>query len=143
MYLYFYVGEYAREAIEQTAGINTEMFNNKLDITSVQAQAPYLKTTYVNGTSGYNIWANGYCEQWSSTGNIAVGSTTKKVTYLKTFKDSNYVLTFGAFGAGYGGAEANFRCTAYDKSSVTFYNNSGTVTNYKWKACGYLAEGQY
>lgn len=31
MYLYFYVGEYAREAIEQTAGISSEMFNNKAD----------------------------------------------------------------------------------------------------------------
>ena len=32
MYLYFYVGNFERDAIEQTAGINAEMFNNKADV---------------------------------------------------------------------------------------------------------------
>lgn len=31
MYLYFYVGEHIQEAIEQTAGLNAELFNNKAD----------------------------------------------------------------------------------------------------------------
>lgn len=31
MYLYFYVGEYSREAIEQTAGITSEQLNSKVD----------------------------------------------------------------------------------------------------------------
>lgn len=32
MYLYFYVGEYAQTAIEQTAGLNAELFNGKVDL---------------------------------------------------------------------------------------------------------------
>lgn len=32
MYLYFYVGNYDKPAVEQTAGINSELFNNKADI---------------------------------------------------------------------------------------------------------------
>lgn len=32
MYLYFYVGEYTQTATQQTAGLNTELFNNKLDL---------------------------------------------------------------------------------------------------------------
>lgn len=32
MYLYFYVGSYTTDAIENTAGLNTELFNSKLDI---------------------------------------------------------------------------------------------------------------
>lgn len=32
MHLYFYVGNYDNPAIEQTAGLNTELFNGKLDI---------------------------------------------------------------------------------------------------------------
>ena len=32
MYLYFYVGEYTQTAIEQTAGLNSELFNNKVDL---------------------------------------------------------------------------------------------------------------
>lgn len=31
-YLYFYVGQYTQSAIEQTAGLNAELFNNKIDI---------------------------------------------------------------------------------------------------------------
>lgn len=32
MYLYFYVGDYTQTAIEQTAGLNAELFNNKVDL---------------------------------------------------------------------------------------------------------------
>ena len=32
MYLYFYVGQFSQSAIEQTAGLNTELFNDKLDL---------------------------------------------------------------------------------------------------------------
>lgn len=32
MYLYFYVGEYTQSAIEQTAGLNAELFNGKVDL---------------------------------------------------------------------------------------------------------------
>lgn len=31
-YLYFYVGDYTQTAIEQTAGLNAELFNSKLDL---------------------------------------------------------------------------------------------------------------
>ena len=31
-YLYFYVGQFSQSAIEQTAGLNAELFNNKIDI---------------------------------------------------------------------------------------------------------------
>ena len=31
-YLYFYVGEYSQSATEQTAGLNAELFNGKLDL---------------------------------------------------------------------------------------------------------------
>lgn len=32
MYLYFYVGNYKQSAIEQTAGLNSELFNGKVDL---------------------------------------------------------------------------------------------------------------
>lgn len=32
MYLYFYIGDYSQTAIEQTAGLNSELFNGKADI---------------------------------------------------------------------------------------------------------------
>lgn len=39
MYLYFYVGRYAKTAIEQTAGITTEELNEKLDLDAGNASA--------------------------------------------------------------------------------------------------------
>lgn len=41
MYLYFYVGNYTQTAIEQTAGINTELFNNKADKTEIDGEWVY------------------------------------------------------------------------------------------------------
>ena len=38
MYLYFYVGNYTQTALEQTAGINTELFNNKADKTELDGK---------------------------------------------------------------------------------------------------------
>ena len=32
MYLYFYVGQFSQSATEQTAGLNTELFNDKMDL---------------------------------------------------------------------------------------------------------------
>ena len=32
MYLYFYVGEFARNSVQQTAGLNSELFNGKVDL---------------------------------------------------------------------------------------------------------------
>lgn len=39
MYLYFYVGDYTQSAIEQTAGLNAELFNNKLDLNASNLSA--------------------------------------------------------------------------------------------------------
>ena len=41
MYLYFYVGNYTQSAIEQTAGLNAELFNNKADKTEVDGEWVY------------------------------------------------------------------------------------------------------
>lgn len=37
MYLYFYVGDYTQTAIEQTAGLNAELFNGKMDVDGTNA----------------------------------------------------------------------------------------------------------
>lgn len=38
MYLYFYVGNYTQSAIEETAGLNAELFNNKADKTEIDGE---------------------------------------------------------------------------------------------------------
>ena len=74
MYLYFYVGEYSQTAIQQTAGLNAELFNNKLDLNASNLSAQGMSyiagmgmpsNKYINltlGASGsqYTAPANGW-----------------------------------------------------------------------------------
>lgn len=84
MYLYFYVGNFEREAIEQTAGITSEQLNSKADISNVQAletrtdileQGDYVvasqKPTSSNGYTWYRKYKSGWVEQGGrQTGNV-------------------------------------------------------------------------
>lgn len=58
-YLYFYVGNFTQTAIENTAGLNTEMFNdlNAHKIIAVQ------EATAANGYTWYRKYADGWVEQ--------------------------------------------------------------------------------
>lgn len=89
---------------------------------------------YVNGTSWYRVWSDGWIEQ----GGISNAGT---ITFLKSFSNTNYTLVKtgkceGTNGDWYGGA--NYNAGYYSKSVNNFvcYSN-GQVTNYNWYACGY------
>ena len=141
MYLYFYVGGFTKSAEAQTAGLKAELLNGKADVSTPSIQSPYLKTTYINGQSGYNIWSNGYCEQW---GRFTGFNTTITVTFLKEWKDTNYGIYQGEIGRA--GADPYINGVFYSSftttSVVATLHNDGTNT-YMWKAYGYLKEGQY
>ncbi len=93
--------------------------------------------SYVNGTEGYNIYSNGYCEQW---GKIADTTTSGTVTYLKSFKDVNYNLqvadiintTTDTGGGGNNPIGSDFTVNGfrYDKANTHWIC---------WKASGYIA----
>ena len=141
-YLYFYVGEYKEDAIKNTAGLNAELFNGKADVDTPSIQAPYIKDTYVNGTSGYRIWSDGYCEQWG----VVTGPDSQVVTtqFVKTFKNIpnmsvNFTYTVAA-SAYYENIQArNVTTTSFQINAFSTNTPQGTM----WKACGYLASGQY
>ena len=59
MYLYFYVGNFTQTAIEQTAGLNAEMFNDLNAHKVIEFQAP----TSTNGYTWYRKYADGWVEQ--------------------------------------------------------------------------------
>ena len=94
--LYYYVGETVQNANLIDAGRIGEQLANKADINTPSIQAPYIKENYVNGTSGYIVWSNGYCEQWGRTANAANSSVTVKL--LKAYKDMNYAITISNLG---------------------------------------------
>ena len=142
-YLYFYVGEYTEDAIKNTAGLNSELFNGKADVDTPSIQAPYIKDTYVNGTSGYNIWSNGYCEQW---GRVTVGSkSSATVTLLKAYSNLNYkaiAISIGGMNM-VGDYPQNGQVQSIDSTSQITVCNGESQRTVQWETGGYLVEGQY
>ena len=57
MYLYFYVGQFTQTATEQTAGLNTELFNSKVDL-----NAANLSTAGKSLISGLGMPSNSYID---------------------------------------------------------------------------------
>lgn len=143
MYLYFYVGEYTKTAIEQSAGITSEQLNNKLDIDTI-----HVIETFVDGTSGYRIWSDGYCEQW---GVVDIGdfSGYKSITLLKKYIDTEFKVSTtciktndkycGVITSGY----SIVSNTVLQVGNRYYSASDGATTYVSWQASGYLAEGQY
>lgn len=97
--------------------------------------------TYISGTSGYRIWSDGYCEQWGIIPQQTSGNYT--VSFLKTFKDTNYIVT-GSLGYDSSNT-ATFRAISFPFTKSVNSFTTRCDSNYKkdWVANGYLAEGEY
>ena len=122
--LYYYVGETVQNA-------------NLIDAGRIGEQVASLTTvidTYINGTSGYRIWSDGYCEQWGASVN------TRDVTFLKKFinTDWNFVGGVGHTATNYGYDTIKSKTV----SGFTFFARIADLVQY-WRTCGYLAEGEY
>lgn len=116
----------------------TSAISNKLNTDHSNDTKPYLKTTYVSGTSGYNIWSNGYCEQWGSA-----GSNTTKVNLLKTFSNTSYNL-IALEKVGWAGYIIRIKTKNTSNFEMAWDSFAGgSLTGFDWRACGYLASGQY
>lgn len=90
--------------------------------------------TYVNGTSGYNVYSNGYCEQWGFSGQ----GNPITVTLLKTYKNSNYSILFQQRGSG-GGYEYNNSQWVISVNNGSFSYRLGYGDGLYWRTCGYIA----
>ena len=122
-------------------------FETRIKVDGSNARFPYIVETYVNGTSGYNIYSNRYCEQW---GQVSVSTTTNNVAvaFLKEFEDTNYniqahLVTNVAFSSNSGTVNVN---GAYSTGAVL---NRCSATGFYisrldddrqiyWRACGYI-----
>ena len=69
-YLYFYVGNFEREAIEQTAGITSEQLNNKADrdLNNVPSNYDYVIAEQKPNASNNYTWYKKYKSGWVEQG---------------------------------------------------------------------------
>lgn len=69
MYLYFYAGNFEQSAVEQTAGLNAELFNGKADrdLKNLPSNYDYVvasqEPTSANGYTWYKKYKSGWVEQ--------------------------------------------------------------------------------
>ena len=80
MYLYFYVGNFTQTALENTAGLNAEMFNNKVDLDFANVSATGKETVVgwgmpdysavVSMTSGSSAPKNGWAIAYGNNANV-------------------------------------------------------------------------
>lgn len=142
MYLYFYVGNFSQSAIEQTAGLNSELFNGKVDLDGSNATFPHIVETYRNGTEWYRLWSDGWCEQGGRVYNNA--NTSNTISLLHPYADTDYTVIInhgvsGAYTNTVSGRHAdepyNFTTTSFQVD--TFKSNG--VNTIQWRAFGYIS----
>lgn len=100
-HLYFYVGQSSQSAIEQTAGLNSELFNSKVDLDGHNAAFAHIVESYRNGSSWYRVYSNGRVEQGGSFFAFSsIGANTASETTLNLILQmANTDYTFNANGS--------------------------------------------
>jgi len=138
MYLYFYVGQFSQSATEQTAGLNSELFNGKVDLNAANLSTAgkslisslgmpsdrYIDLTLGADSTEYTAPANGYV----SFSRLQTANGLSYTALLLRVNNSTLFQVEGAgsvpgtghavllpvkkgdiFMIGYGGAAANLR----------------------------------
>lgn len=152
MYLYFYVGTFTETAYQETAGLNSELFNSKADtnLSNVTGTSGFRKLIEAyNGSDGswYKVFAEydpstgtflgNWCEQGGSATVTSASSTI--VNLLKPFVDLNYSLLTTSNSAYYANAEANNTALKTSISQITVTNGSHITSEFSWEAKGYIS----
>ncbi len=89
MYLYFYVGEYTQSAIEQTAGINTEQLNNKVDL-----DAQNLSAEGKSLISGLGMPSNRYIDLTLGASGSTYTAPANGWFYISTYCNADTSMDF-------------------------------------------------
>lgn len=132
-------GKADRDLINLTNGLTNTICSTAATTTSSASSArpAVVVENYVNGTSWYRVWSDGWCEQ-GGVSPSAGDSSSNTINLLKSYKDTNYSIFF-AQNAGVEGSYTN-GCTAKNKTVSSFilvYRTGGTASFY-WQACGYI-----
>ena len=106
MYLYFYVGEYTQTATQQTAGLNTELFNNKLDL-NMANMAPTSTVKNTITTWGMPDYSAGVTYANNTTVNTAPSNGVLVISYYVNAQTTGYFKINGKNIA------ANFHTSVY------------------------------
>lgn len=128
--LYYYVGETVQNANLIDAGRMQEQ------ITNINAPSRgYLVQSYVNGTSGYRVYSDGWCEQWGKS-NSTSGQET--ITLTKAYNSINFtVLATSYTNSFYGTAQIINNKTIWIESRGHDFTVQPCLV--RWLTMGYIS----
>lgn len=136
MYLYFYVGNFTQTALENTAGVTTEILNDKADLDfSNTTMIDYVVEKQDPTSSNNYTWYRKYKSGWVEQGGY-VGSNTSTVTLLVPMNSSDYTLV------GISNSDQNRILNLRNKNATSFLSanyNSGSASGFSWQASGMAA----
>lgn len=135
MYLYFYVGNFTQTALENTAGLNAELFNGKADLSTVaHVVTEFQEPTAANNYTWYRKYADGWVEQGGQFTN------TSRLTTINlpiTMANNGYVINVTqAADSGYtsstsiGVQTGSITTTGFQ--ALNWYNNTYTSGLLNW-----------
>ena len=151
-YYYIVVATSTKTDIQVDIDNITTDLNGKADadLSNVPSSKGILTESYINGSSWYRVYADGWCEQ----GGISQVNTNTKnytVNLLKAYKDIYYNLScnqyFGDITYTSSSSQANFdnvnsyACTTNTRTTSSFriqYITTGSGRFVSWQTCGYI-----
>ena len=117
----------------------------KINVDHSNDTKPYIKETYVNGTSWYRIWSDNWCEQGGLSSAVNGANATTTVALLKQYKNTSYSCYVSIYRGDIGSYRDQFltTCSVTTSSFKVFSNFSGSVNGSvdnrgQWYACGYI-----
>lgn len=130
--LYFKVANAVQNLELLDAG---EVLESLADKISRQDCKAYVTETYVNGTSWYRVYSDGWCEQGGVATGVISGSNTT-IALLKNYKDTNYSVqvTYDSTTTG----ATSGASSAVNMKNTTSFAIGSQGGNYAWEAKGYI-----
>ena len=137
MYLYFYVGQFTQTATEQTAGLNSELFNGKADrdLGNLTINIDYVVDAQLPTADNNYQWYRKYKSGWVEQGGVtSVESTQISVTLPIEMASTNYSLTCGV--------SARIACSIYNTSTTQISLRTDSSNSYDvwWEVKGMAAQ---
>lgn len=144
---YYYVGNFEASSIEQTAGLNKELLNGKLDSDLANLPSGYdFVVDWQAPTADNNYrWYRKYKSGWIEQGGYGISGSSGAVTLPVEMADINYHITFG--GSGRGANNNTIVVVGYNKTTTGFtiqsnvLNSSGSSSTTGSSDCSWQVSG--
>lgn len=136
-YYYIVVATTTKTEIEVDIDEIATDLNGKADtdLSNVPSSKGILTESYVNGTSWYRVYSDGWCEQG---GVNTVSSTSTVASLLKNYINNNYsVMTQGDRDTYNSNNTTNIQILSKSNSQINMACSTTTLS-IEWQACGYI-----